>query len=281
MALLSNIKTISVLGCGWLGLPLAEQLVAMGFTVKGSTTTEAKLPLLKAAGIMPYLIKLLPEPEGDSLTDFLETDVLILNVPPSRFANDMEMFHPTQVQHIIEIIEKNSLENVIFISSTSVYPEINKIVDETDIDENIGGNKAILMAENLLLTNPSFRTTVLRMGGLMGKNRIPVKYFAGKKVKNGDNPVNYIHLTDAVRVIIEVIKQDKWHKVYNAVAPLHPTRKEVYTQAAKALKLALPDFIDDTAVHYKIVSSEKLIGELNYQFVYPNPLDFDYEPLSV
>lgn len=30
--------TVSILGCGWLGLPLAEQLLAEGYSVKGSTT---------------------------------------------------------------------------------------------------------------------------------------------------------------------------------------------------------------------------------------------------
>ncbi len=33
----------SILGCGWLGKPLAVSLLDEGFNVKGSTTSEEKL----------------------------------------------------------------------------------------------------------------------------------------------------------------------------------------------------------------------------------------------
>ena len=36
-------KTISILGCGWLGHPLAKFLISENFIVKGSTTTISKL----------------------------------------------------------------------------------------------------------------------------------------------------------------------------------------------------------------------------------------------
>ena len=54
---MKNIK-ISILGCGWLGLPLAKKLIENGYEVKGSTTSESKLELLKNAGISPYQIKM-------------------------------------------------------------------------------------------------------------------------------------------------------------------------------------------------------------------------------
>lgn len=48
----------SIIGCGWLGLPLAERLVAEGYTVKGSTTSVDKLSLLRQKGIDAYLLQL-------------------------------------------------------------------------------------------------------------------------------------------------------------------------------------------------------------------------------
>ena len=41
---------ISILGCGWLGLPLAKALIENGFSVKGSTTSTDKLTALENAG---------------------------------------------------------------------------------------------------------------------------------------------------------------------------------------------------------------------------------------
>ena len=35
---------VSILGCGWLGLPLAKSLIEKGFSVNGSTTSVEKIP---------------------------------------------------------------------------------------------------------------------------------------------------------------------------------------------------------------------------------------------
>ena len=77
-------KTISILGCGWLGTPLAERLVQAGHTVKGSTRTPEKLAALRAKGIQPYLIRLGPDLNNGEAADFFDSDVLILNIPPGR-----------------------------------------------------------------------------------------------------------------------------------------------------------------------------------------------------
>ena len=49
---------ISILGCGWLGLPLGEHLVREGQAVRGSTTTPARLSELAARDIEPFRIDL-------------------------------------------------------------------------------------------------------------------------------------------------------------------------------------------------------------------------------
>ena len=77
-------KTISILGCGWLGLPLAHHLAQQGYAVKGSTTTPMKLVLLRAEGIEPYLLELDPTVHGDQVEDFFKSDILFLNIPPGR-----------------------------------------------------------------------------------------------------------------------------------------------------------------------------------------------------
>ena len=44
-------ETITILGCGWLGLPLAQALTKEGFAVKGSTTKEDNLEEVEAGGL--------------------------------------------------------------------------------------------------------------------------------------------------------------------------------------------------------------------------------------
>ena len=49
---------IGIIGCGWLGLPLAKEFISNNYKVKGSTTTKEKLEILKTEGIEAYLIDL-------------------------------------------------------------------------------------------------------------------------------------------------------------------------------------------------------------------------------
>lgn len=75
---------ISILGCGWLGLPLARTLLERGHHVKGSTTREEKLATLEESGIDPYLIRFSPEINENYQPDFFDSEVLIVNIPPKR-----------------------------------------------------------------------------------------------------------------------------------------------------------------------------------------------------
>lgn len=274
----SKIETISILGCGWLGMNLAQDLVKEGYKVKGSTTHQEKIPKLKKLGVIPFLIKLLPEPEGDHLHEFFESDLLIIAIPPGTRSGMADSYHPTQIKYLIDDIEKSTTNKVIYISATSVYPTENKEVKEDDpLSPMDATNKAILMAERVLIDNDVFQCTILRCGGLMGYDRIPGKYFAGEKnLKTGNIPVNYVHRDDVIRVIKEVFKQEKWEEVYNVVAPHHPTRKEIYLKNAKTFGFEVPTFDDSASAPFKKVSSYKLLVDLQYQFKYPNPLEFEY-----
>ena len=70
-------EKIAILGCGWLGLPLAKSLLSKGHEIKGSTTSESKLEVLKNAGILPFQIQLEEYQIIGNIEDFLnETDVV-------------------------------------------------------------------------------------------------------------------------------------------------------------------------------------------------------------
>ena len=43
--------TVAVIGCGWLGTPLAVRLIERGYVVLGTTTRGDKVPALTALGI--------------------------------------------------------------------------------------------------------------------------------------------------------------------------------------------------------------------------------------
>ncbi len=273
---------ISVLGCGWLGLPLAERLMAEGYTVKGSTTTIEKLPILLAKGIQPYHIQLRPHTEGD-LNGLLQSTILIIDIPP-RASVQGDAFHPAQVQAIADAVRNSSVDWVIYVSSTSVYPELGKIAREEDVtipadSASPNGSPGRIVEAEQIIQNlaPHRKTTILRCAGLMGYDRIPGKYVAGRSVDSGAVPVNYIHRDDAVALITAVIA-NKLTGVYNIVAPKHPTREAVYRKSCAQFGYALPDFIEPANnLPFKVISGEKLTGQFGYQFRYDDPLDFFYE----
>ena len=265
-------ETISILGCGWLGLPLGIYLVKKGYKVKGSTTEPDKLKVIKEKGIEPYLIALTPEINGDNYDEFLNCAVLIIDFPPER-RDDIIEYHQDQIKSLISAIERGTVKHAIFTSSTSVYPYVNQEVYEVpEPKPTKSSGKALMKVENLLRESHKFKTTIIRFGGLIGYDRMPGQFLAGKKgVANGDAPVNLIHRDDCIQIIYKIIRNNIWGETFNACADLHPTRKEYYTQQAELIGLTPPAFNESKASKFKIVSNKKLKKLLNYKFKYPDP----------
>lgn len=273
-------KTVSIIGCGWLGLPLAERLVAEGYTVRGSTTSAEKLSVLRRKGIDAYLLHLNPNPIGE-LVPLLQADTLLIDVPPKagKMGDD---FHPQQIQHLTESVRQSSVKHVIYVSTTSVYPELSRTVVEEDVTlPEQAAAPALLQAEAFVQQlEPQRTVTILRCGGLMGYDRIPGKYVAGRTVDSGAVPVNYLHRDDAVGILLNLIEHGLMG-VFNAVAPEHPTREAVYRKSCADFGYELPQFVAPMEpVPYKVVSPDKLIQVINYRFQYPDPLAFLYGGIS-
>ncbi len=265
-------NTVSILGCGWLGLPLAEFLISKGFTIKGSTTSHGKLSLLESKGIEPFLLQLNPDIKGNGIKGFFNSETLIIDIPPGG-RDDKISFHTKQVESILGEIRKSSVRKVIFISSTSVYGNVNRQVTEEDmLNPEKDSGKALKIVEKMLFDEDSVKKTIIRFAGLIDDDRNPVKFFAGRNnIPGGNIPVNLIHRTDSINIVYRVIEKDVWNEIFNACSDYHPSKREFYTAAARKVNLPAPEFID-TDDGYKIINSDKLKLRLGYEFVYPDPL---------
>jgi nucleoside-diphosphate-sugar epimerase len=269
-------KNISILGCGWLGLPLAKSLLDKGFLVKGSTTSIEKMTLLESNGIHAFQITLSEnEIQGDLQSFLKNSEILIIDIPPKLRENSNENF-VSKIQNLIPFIENSKIEKIIFISSTSVYADETSttlsVTELTKPQPETESGKQLLKAENLLLRSTNFKTTVIRFGGLIGENRHPIHFLAGRKnIENPDAPINLIHQLDCIGIIEEILRQaqnDKlgFGEIFNAVAPFHPTRKTYYSEKALELNLLLPEFDESKPSVGKIISSEKVETVLGYHF---------------
>jgi nucleoside-diphosphate-sugar epimerase len=267
---------ISILGCGWLGFPLAKALITNGFSVKGSTTSEHKLSGLKALGIDPFLVALDSKSITGAIEDFLNgSKTLVIDIPPQLRGKNSdtsaveEKVFVEKIKTLIPYIEKSTVENVLFVSSTSVYGEANGTITEENIAKpDTESGKQLLETEALLQNNPNFKTTILRFGGLIGEDRNPIHFLAGKEnLENPETPINFIHQEDCIGIILKIIATDSWNEIYNGVSPFHPTRETYYTQKATGFTLPLPQFDHSKPSHGKLILSNKVENVLGYAFI--------------
>jgi len=274
-------KQISILGCGWLGLPLAEALIKNGFSVKGSTTSNDKLSIIEKSGIQPFLIALESNNISGDIETFLQgSKTLIIDIPPKLRGNSKENFIG-KIATLIPFIEKSKIENVLFVSSTSVYGDTSSfdcaqddtlsVTEETKTCPETESGRQLVAVEQVLQTNIHFKTTILRFGGLIGEDRHPIRFLAGRKnLENPKAPINLIHQIDCIGIIMTILRQNSWNETFNAVAPFHPNREQYYTQKAFDLGLDLPDFNDESPTFGKTILSTKVENVLGYTFSKPN-----------
>jgi nucleoside-diphosphate-sugar epimerase len=259
---------ISILGCGWLGLPLAKAIVENGFSVKGSTTSTDKLTALENAGITPFLIEIGEKRINGDVDQFLDqSQILIINIPPKLRGNSTDNF-VSKIENILPFIEKSGIKKVLFVSSTSVFSDENKVVTEETIpNPDTESGKQLLKCEKLLQQNSHFETTILRFGGLIGEDRHPIYFLAGRSnIENPNAPINLIHQEDCIGIILKIIDSNYWQETFNAVAPFHPSREEYYSKKAKNYNLEPPIFTHSKPSIGKTILSDKLEIVLKYQF---------------
>jgi len=251
-------KRVSILGCGWLGTSLGVSLLDEGYSVKGSTTREEKLALLEAHQIVPFIVDIASFEEFDH---FLEADILIISIT----SKDVDAF-----ENLILQIQDSSIQKVIFISSTSVYPRINKVMTEEDTVLKT----PLTAIENLFRENSFFETTILRFAGLFGDQRHPSNWFRnGRKIPQPKGFVNMIHKEDCIEIIHEIIDQNCWNETFNACSNNHPTRRDFYTVARLSANLELPEFEENQEYEWKIISSKKVQSVLDYTFIHDHLLE--------
>jgi len=255
-------KTVSILGCGWLGKPLAIKLIESGYALKGSTTSIEKFGEFEKLGIQPYLISLVNLPE--SVNEFLNSEILIVAIPSKNSEN---------FKNLINHIEKSSVVKVLFISSTSVYSTNNDVVSENSPVQN----SPLVTIEKYFSSNSNFKTTIVRFPGLFGYDRKPGNFFKnGRAIPNPEGFVNMIHQDDCVLILEKILTDNIWGEFFNACADTHPSRRDYYTKTKEDLGNESPIFVETETTVFKIISNKKLKSVLNYKFKYGDLMELDY-----
>lgn len=248
-------RSIAIFGCGWVGKALLP-ILTPDYRLKASVRTGEsfeKLPLQEKF--------LLNEENNYFHADFYQSDLIIIAIPPRGAYLDT-------IQTVLSYIDKST--QIILLSSTSVYDQSEGIVDENS-DKDVKNISLMLKTERYLQKN-HLNVLILRLGGLMGYDRVAGKYSAGKTFKY-DAFVNYIHRDDVVAIIKMFIDKKISSDVVNVVAPQHPSKREIFIKNSHAFGFAKIHFTHNET-RSKQVSSKKLKERYHYKFLKENPLNF-------
>lgn len=264
---LKSEQKIFVLGAGFIGKPLAIDLKSHGFEVAVSIRKAENNSIFEAQGIAVHNFQV-----GDpKVTIFNEIHTLVIAYPiGSRKMNSGE--HLKQAQWIAEHFPENQLKQVILTSSTSVYPDGIGEVDENCQVRPSDYGLIQLEYEEALRGFYGAKLVVLRLAGLLGKNRHPGRFLAGKTdVPNPQSPVNMVHQGDVVRFISALIQLNTSPRIINLCQDNHPTRKMYFRAASKALGLEAPTFSQQQISNPKVVNNA--LSKSLFDFEYEFPVD--------
>ena len=244
-------KKLAIIGYGWLGKRLADYFSDNYtiYTVNRRDNSESNYIHLS--------IDFDSDEEYQTNSDINNSDVIIISLPFSQ---------RTELEILIRRF--NNIEkyigmykgSVFLTSSTGIYPQEQKLIDETTYpDSELSSN--MVYVENMI--KKSFpQANILRLGGLMGDNRQLKSY----KISDPEQAVNHIHYYDICRSIETIINNNISSETFNIVAPQHPTKGEVIgIQNKKENK-----HISETT-QQRIISSEKSEKLLNFIYEKPEP----------
>ncbi len=255
---LNSSKKILILGCGWLGYRLANHLKEKDYSVFTTTTKADKMELLQKEGLNPFLCDINDNLEALK-SFFLDMDVVVITIPTPK--NDKREDLINRFSNLVKALK--GFENKLFMmSSVGVYQNLSGRIQEDIIGEEFL-NENILSVETLLKTHFP-QINILRLGGLMGDNRVFKKFYT---FKNPLETVNHVHYKDICLVVERLINSEIQGEIFNVVASKHPTRQEVYEFQTLGKQT---NYLFDEG-NSKVVLSTKLSSMLNYSFEFDDP----------
>ncbi|MEP0355131.1 NAD-dependent epimerase/dehydratase family protein [Paraglaciecola sp.] len=266
---------ISIVGCGWLGQPLALTLKGFGYNIVASTRSLQKCTTLNDLGLEAVKFELGDDLNIAAVSAIFTSNTLILNIPVGRKAVTPNSFI-MQIHSLVEHASRTQIKQVIFISTTSVYGDQDQVITEHSPTMPVtSSGKTNLIIEALVTEAFPKCSTIIRLSGLVNHDRHPANYLAGKSnLPNPNGKTNLIHQDDVIRAIYLVITKNLWGHTLHLSALQHPTRKDYYTWSAAKLALPAPTFIAcEQPAAGKEIDATYSLEKLGLTLKYPSPYD--------
>jgi predicted Zn-dependent protease with MMP-like domain len=274
-------KTLLILGCGYVGEKLAKACLAQGARVVGTTRCAQRQKELDTLGIQAVLVD-----SPDMLSEEILTgcDAILDSIPLERSG---QKFRAGQVSWIPKLVHKlHQVKWIGYLSSTGVYGDAGGAwVDELwPCKPGSLRGKQRLIAEDAWL-NSGLPVEVFRLAGIYGPGRNIISRLKAGQYKAVDwNPPHFssrIHVDDIVAALLVAMNKPRVGRVMNladddplphidyvselariigASAPVKLSPEEGDIQLSAA---ALAFFSDNKRVSNRLLHQE-LLPELKY-----------------
>ncbi|WP_198000050.1 SDR family oxidoreductase [Gimesia alba] len=246
-----------IIGCGYVGLSVAQKWLEQGHAVSALTRSETHAHEFEKRGIRPMMGDIT---QPDSLKGLPESETVLYAVGFDRSAEKSRReIYVEGLDHVLTEIKPRT-QKIIYLSSTSVYGQsAGEWVDETSVCEPERENGQICLdAEQMfeqhgLLPNGAQRETatavILRLAGIYGPGRLLARMQQIKASEpltgRPDAWLNLIHVTDIVNTILKC-DTDIHLESHYLVSDSRPiTRQEYYETLARLIKAPLPQFAEE------------------------------------
>lgn len=261
---------VLILGLGYVGVPLGEELARQGHDVFGLCRTAVSHPgitTLVGDITKPETLQALP----------CEWDWIVNTVSSSK--GGPEDYRAVYLQGTRNIVASFRTSKYVYTSSTSVYGQTaGEAVDEQSPTEPSSETSRILIdTEQLLLNQKTFPAVILRISGIYGPGRghLYRQYLRGEAVipGRGDRMINMIHVDDVVSAIITGLEHGRAGEIYNVTDDEPVSYLEFFQWLSNRLRRPIPPFAEEAptrkrAIANKRVSNRKL-RELGWKLKFP------------
>lgn len=277
-----------VVGCGYVGFPLAAELARRGHEVFGLRRSNAADAELRAARIQPVQADIT---RAETLVNVPRDFDWVVNCVASGGGgvDEYRALYLAGMRNLVDWLlsaSSGKKARLVYTSSTGVYGQNDgSLVDETSVTEPATDTARVLVeTENYLLSagrEHGFAAMILRAAGIYGPGRgyLLKQFLAGEaRIEGvGERIMNMIHRDDLINAIITALERGQGGEVYNAVDNEPVSQRQFFEWLAAKMGRSLPPTVPvDLAMPRKRgltskrISNRKLADELGFKFVYPD-----------
>jgi len=184
-------------------------------------------------------------------------------------------------ENVARWLKSVDARTVVFISSTSVYPQINgeRVSENSAAPPENGPGKILLEAEQTMATaGPT--VTLLRSSGIYGPGRGHLfrRFMSGNAVVEGDGSryLNMVHRDDLVETIIAALQSGGRRGLYNITDDEPVTQLDFFKWLSETTGRPMPPFVPEPdpstrrrGITNKRVSNKLFKETFGFKYKYP------------